>query len=817
MVRLFTRKGGVPLKFLKALFTRAIGIMRGSDASLVRVSFRFLGSIVKLVRVHGELQTTKYLKACNVALMRYIGKDPVRSLREIEPDLPLLRTINGLPAVIPVSHRRAIRALKYGNRETGGVFYARYWLTLFGVYRVLSLSTNVVKYEPITSPPTFKFEAFDMVKFFPTFVKWASSWSRDFRKETPVDISADDPSLGGSTKSGPNSPNQWKGLSIDAVAWLKGCPEGMRYIFKRYLFLTGTVGLWPSLVKNAYAELKGKGGLRKWRFPDPLSATPEGPRLNNFTCLRLGKLATKIEPAGKVRVFAIADAWTQAALRPLHDFLFRNLERCPTDGTFNQDGALEGIASQANQAWSFDLTQATDRLPVTFQSILLNHLIPSSKLPKVAFGPSLGETWAALLTERPWVKPSREVPIASDDAVGDHPDWSGHDAVFYRTGQPMGAYSSWAMLAWFHHAIVQYCWYLEGGSQWFMDYRIVGDDLTIINHSGVAKRYQETITALGAEIGLAKSIVSSSGVIEFIKQFVWGTLNLSGLPLKMLISGVSLSNRLSTLSFLIKRGWVKHAGDAMRVLAIGRRELTSLQNLGWKTQSRRLLALLQAARLESSDLAGSIKGLLARPLMWAPQTLDQLVRPSGKVEAPKKALSAREAQIERALMARLFDATHKFLDSVPSQRSARSQQGDYLTTTQQVLLWKNSELSRILKETPPKVWNSMGYAGALSLLRPYLSGILEMLERASTKEFVLIDNLSAIRWISKEFKLERTMSMVRVPATKGGPKAGRQFGHIPKARKGSRRTTQGNLRARKSLMQGRQGIPGKTGALSARS
>lgn len=33
----------------------------------------------------------------------------------------------------------------------------------------------------------------------------------------------------------------------------------------------------------------------------------------------LGQLAIKEEAAGKVRVFAMVDVWTQSALKPLHD------------------------------------------------------------------------------------------------------------------------------------------------------------------------------------------------------------------------------------------------------------------------------------------------------------------------------------------------------------------------------------------------------------------------------------------------------------------------------------------------------------------
>lgn len=62
----------------------------------------------------------------------------------------------------------------------------------------------------------------------------------------------------------------------------------------------------------------------------------------------------------------------------------------------------------------------------------------------------------------------------------------------------MGAYSSWAMLAVAHHAIVQYCAHLEGLEGWFERYAVVGDDI-VIYHDAVAKRYLAVVTGLGGD------------------------------------------------------------------------------------------------------------------------------------------------------------------------------------------------------------------------------------------------------------------------------------------------------------------------------
>jgi hypothetical protein len=50
----------------------------------------------------------------------------------------------------------------------------------------------------------------------------------------------------------------------------------------------------------------------------------------------IGQLKEKLEAAGKIRVFAMVDGWTQSILRPLHNSLFEFLKSLPNDGTFDQ-------------------------------------------------------------------------------------------------------------------------------------------------------------------------------------------------------------------------------------------------------------------------------------------------------------------------------------------------------------------------------------------------------------------------------------------------------------------------------------------------
>lgn len=57
----------------------------------------------------------------------------------------------------------------------------------------------------------------------------------------------------------------------------------------------------------------------------------------------LGRLGFKQEAAGKVRVFAMVDCFTNWLLRPLHDAIFQYLRKIPQDGTFNQHAPVHTL------------------------------------------------------------------------------------------------------------------------------------------------------------------------------------------------------------------------------------------------------------------------------------------------------------------------------------------------------------------------------------------------------------------------------------------------------------------------------------------
>jgi hypothetical protein len=103
-------------------------------------------------------------------------------------------------------------------------------------------------------------------------------------------------------------------------------------------------------------------------------------KTTSVSCGLLGKLAIKEEAAGKMRVFAMVDAWTHWVMRPLHDAIFSILRVIPQDGTFNQPKPAEILKdylvrrlSEGRPVWvySIDLSAATDRLPISVQVPLI--------------------------------------------------------------------------------------------------------------------------------------------------------------------------------------------------------------------------------------------------------------------------------------------------------------------------------------------------------------------------------------------------------------------------------------------------------------
>jgi len=88
----------------------------------------------------------------------------------------------------------------------------------------------------------------------------------------------------------------------------------------------------------------------------------------------LGQLQFAKEPAGKLRTFAMLDVVTQTVMTPLHDIISNILKTLPNDGTFDQNRSYERARQKSIKyscSFGFDLSAATDRLPIQLQSAIL--------------------------------------------------------------------------------------------------------------------------------------------------------------------------------------------------------------------------------------------------------------------------------------------------------------------------------------------------------------------------------------------------------------------------------------------------------------
>jgi hypothetical protein len=81
-------------------------------------------------------------------------------------------------------------------------------------------------------------------------------------------------------------------------------------------------------------------------------------------------LTSIVDPGGKVRLIAIFDYWSQAALRELHLYIINSLSTWfkSCDKTKDQQSYRLRLSElQGQMKYSFDLTAATDRFPIELQ------------------------------------------------------------------------------------------------------------------------------------------------------------------------------------------------------------------------------------------------------------------------------------------------------------------------------------------------------------------------------------------------------------------------------------------------------------------
>nr|QIR30226.1 RNA-dependent RNA polymerase [Plasmopara viticola lesion associated mitovirus 2] len=414
---------------IKDLMSREV-----NDGEILNLIDKSVTRFEKMVNDRGLKTTLQYFKNCRLAFTKHIADCPIYTVEGVELDS------RGLP-----------KWMKLPKRELNPN-EVRVILSLLALGRSFT-TTPSLDVQPIVSkwggalPFLSRRELLHIFRCL-GIRRWEWTWN----------------GYHFSTKSGPNGQ-----AMAGSMADLMALPDEL----KKYLTLIG-----GDYIEQAFDYLsQGAGALVKLWY----RVFPPYP-----TTARFRKLSYFADREGKTRVIAILDYWSQTMLKPLHDQINLILRGIPNDCTYNQD-SFKSILPSSGPYHSLDLQNATDRMPLALQKMVLSNII----------GKNQAEVWGRILTR--WEYQSEAGP------------------VFYQTGQPMGAYSSWPVMALTHHFIVRWA-ALRCGKPHFNKYCLLGDDIVIADDS-VACQYRELLSILDMPISETKTHVSPH-TYEFAKRWI---------------------------------------------------------------------------------------------------------------------------------------------------------------------------------------------------------------------------------------------------------------------------------------------------------
>lgn len=557
----------------------------------IRLSHRFILWLLKYQKHHGAEATVKWLKASLVALQKGLGDDRMKSLLSLGTNLAYSRLAGGnLPRIIPRQCRGRIRA--------GDAKEIRFWTGLFNLYRVLQIPSTL-KLETITAP--FTGHVLKLSEYF-TLAQQRNLFAllpgfHQLKKN--IDLVPKKFVL--SNAASPSSKVSALGILSDIYLLNRFRPD----LWQEMLYYLHAVGAKAdseilSLMDTGYhlinrvvsydgKEIIGKSGKKYFQHDFlQLKSALRAHGLNGEEGEGLSQFAIKDEPAGKARLFALIDSITQSMLAPLHDFLFDLLRIIPNDGTFDQEASVRRGQEKAlisGQAFSFDLTAATDRLPAALTAQILETIT----------GFEIQESWLRLMTDRDFWFNSQ---VAEKRKVNDGP-------YRYAVGQPMGGLSSWAGLAVTHHWIVQIAASKANkGHTWYLNYELLGDDLVIFD-ADVAREYLVIMEVLGCEINLTKSIVSpKKPVFEFAKRTCVGNQIVSGISVAQVWAGWKVAGRVANALSFINTGLI--TSPTLLALSLSRSILIHGQLATKEIFTQRTQSGLKAMLIGSLSLLGVI-------------------------------------------------------------------------------------------------------------------------------------------------------------------------------------------------------------------
>jgi len=515
--------------------------------------------ILYLVSKSGWNFTFQYMKEVSRILIRVI------MTREVSPSLgkPFVRMDKtGYPSIIPLRWRGFIKSLDFSKelravdkRQLVGI------LTILNTFRCFPTKV-IADLSTITGP----------------FMGLAKSLDHESIVGGLLDIGMDRPrSLSmrmlGMTASGPNAKVSMWGSLLDMVALIKS--PRIWWMCLKLLFHTKNwtftlIFLFYTLIMSVV--YLSTSVIYPWRD------------------LFIGRLSVVFDQAGKARVVAMTNWWIQCLFEPIHRSIFDGLKGiAQVDGTFNQEGCLSEFIRRTpsdKTIYSFDLSAATDRLPLELQKDIMSIWLGNH---------CISDLWSQIISNISWYyRPSLVHKDGSFFSEDDYNEVKGRYSDFlvkYSVGQPMGALSSWAMLALTHHVIVRIA-ALKAGLKGFTGYLVLGDDIVIADDV-VAENYKLIMLNLGLEINLNKSVIAR-GSCEFAKKWVINKNDISPVGAKLLLQSFRCPDALFIVLGDLLRRKLTHL---MSIPAV----LVSLPKRFWGLKSWCFLALISGIYWASSD------------------------------------------------------------------------------------------------------------------------------------------------------------------------------------------------------------------------
>lgn len=474
--------------------------------------------LYRLGKKSGWLFVSYYCKYASASLQRhYSGKKDI----PYQP-FPISLNRSGCPRIIPPFHR-----LKIAKRDDYADMLVKFYMSVFSLTKVIPLAKKVSHetFDSIVTPLTDEMSRSvdDIISniILPDISSIIGRYMPDVHTI---------PLYQGMTWS-----PTWKALPSYAVAQYHRL-EKSSYLFvpfevSTFAFLLNYIAqqtnqtlqimLWPQRTIFALDDSSSS-----W-FKDFESSSSElldhllvcEPAINSVS--KFGRIGQSVEGRAKRRIFAIGNYVNQRLLRPIHDWLMENLRRLRMDGTFHQTKPLTYITNRTNY-FCYDLSAATDRLPLIVLSTLISHFfgdVYSSAIVKSALATNVFDV--------PFVVGS---PPEEDDLP--HPELRQKSVVSFMVGQPLGYYSSWPLFALAHHLLVWCSAQQVYPGTIFRDYALLGDDIVIADES-VAKEYRSIMARLGVKISDIKSLVSDQGGAEFAKRFLVKGLKVDCSPISI--------------------------------------------------------------------------------------------------------------------------------------------------------------------------------------------------------------------------------------------------------------------------------------------